>query len=140
MAVTHTIHDGRVSAYAPPMRSRRTRRLAAVAVLVLGCLFYLQFGLQALAHHLPQGILALVGATALGWGAVRSGRGRQAASVVFLGTVPVLVLHAAVTLEDPGELPFFIGSVPAPTVAAIAWGLRRRPSHVARPGDVDRRP
>jgi hypothetical protein len=107
------------------MSPERPRRLAAVAVLVLGCLYYLQFGLQALVHHLPQGILALVGAIALGWGAVRSARGQQAASVVFLGTVPVLVLHAAMTLEDRGELPFLIGSVPAPAVAAIAWVLRR---------------
>jgi hypothetical protein len=107
------------------MSAGRARRLAAVALLVLGCLFYLQFGLQALVHHLPQGILALVGAIALGWGAVRAGRGREAASVVFLGTVPVLVLHAAMTLEDPGELPFFIGSIPAPALAAIAWVLRR---------------
>jgi hypothetical protein len=107
------------------MSSERARRLAAVAVLVFGCLFYLQFGLQALVHHLPQGILALVGAIALGWGAVRSGRGQQAAPVVFLGTVPVLILHAAMTLEDPGELPFLIGSIPASALAGITWMLRR---------------
>lgn len=99
----------------------RAGRAATVIVLALACLFYLQFGLQALAHHLGQGVLSLVGAFALGFGTVRHARARPAAPVVFLGTLPVLMLHAVMTLEDPGELPFLVGSVPAPFIAGVAW-------------------
>jgi hypothetical protein len=106
--------------------------MAAALVLLLVCLFYLQFGLQALAHHVPQGVLSLVGALALGLGAVGAARRRTAALTVFLGTLPVLLLHAAMFLDDAGELPFLIGSVPAPTIAGVTWLWRRR-SSAARP-------
>lgn len=109
------------------MDLRRAGRWATVTVLVLACLFYLQFGLQALAHHVGQGALSLVGACALGFGAARHARGRPAAPAILLGTLPVLALHAVVTLEDPGELPFLIGSVPAPFIAGIAWLSSRVP-------------
>lgn len=106
----------------------------AVLCLVLAGLFYLQFGLQALAHHVPQGVLALVGAAALFWGAVRVGRGRTASGVVLLGTVPILGLHAFVTLEDQGELPFLIGSIPVPLVSALILLARRILGESLTPG------
>lgn len=106
------------------MELGRTGRAAIMVVLVAASLYYLQFGLQALAHHVLQGALALVGAAALGWGVVRCARREPAAPVVFLGTLPVLVFHAVLTIEDPGEMPFLVGSIPAPLIAGIAWLLR----------------
>lgn len=88
--------------------------------LVVAALFYLQFGLQALVHYLPQGALSLVGAATLGWGAALRMRWKPASSVVLVGTFPILALHAALTLIDPGEMPFLIGSIPVPVAAAIA--------------------
>jgi hypothetical protein len=82
-------------------------------------LFYLQFGLQPLVHHVPQAALSLVGATAIAWGTVRRLRGKAASLVALIGTLPVLALHAVMSLEDPGELPFLLGSIPAPVVAAV---------------------
>lgn len=109
--------------------SRSTFRVAAGIVLVLLGLFYLQFGLQALFHSPPQGALTLVGALALGWGAVQAFRKLPASAKVFLGTLPILVLHAVLTLIDPGELPFLIGSAPVPLVAGSIWLIfSRRPS------------
>lgn len=99
-------------------------RWVSVLCLAGAGLFYLQFGLQALAHHVPQGILSLVGAVALLWGAVRRARGTAASGVVLIGTLPILVLHGVMTLEDPGELPFLIGSIPVPLVAAVFLGVR----------------
>lgn len=100
-------------------------RWVSVISLVGAGLFYLQFGLQALVHHLPQAILSLVGAAALLWGAVLRARGTSASAVVLVGTLPILGLHAVMTLEDPGELPFLIGSIPVPLVAAVFLGVRR---------------
>lgn len=102
-------------------------RIASIIVLVLLALFYLQFGLQALFHSPPQGILVLVGCAALFWGAVRTFRRQPAAAIVFMGTVPILLLHAAWTfLWDPGELPFLIGSLPVPLAAGAMWLVGRR--------------
>lgn len=97
-----------------------------MAVLVAAALFYLQFGLQALVHDLAQGILSLVGAAALGWGVARRARGERSAGVVLVGTLPILALHAAMTLDDPGEMPFLIGSAPVPIAAAVATIIERR--------------
>lgn len=99
---------------------RRTYRWLRFVLLLFASLYYLQFGLQALVHFLPQGILALVGAISLGWGAVRTLRSKPAALLVLIGTSPILILHAVLTLMDPGELPFLIGSIPAPLIALIA--------------------
>lgn len=96
-------------------------RFAGTLLLGLAALFYLQFGLQALVHFPPQGILALVGALALGRAAFLCLRRRPVSALVFGGTVPILVLHAVLTLIDPGELPFLIGSAPIPVVAGVAW-------------------
>lgn len=106
-------------------------RGAGVVLLVLGGLYYLQFGLQALDDLFLQGALTLVGAVALLAGAIRVIRRRPAAALVLAGTLPILVLHLAMTLEDPGELIFLIGSIPVPALAAIAWAWGRRPG--ARP-------
>jgi hypothetical protein len=105
--------------------SRGIFRIATVIVLVLLGLFYLQFGLQALIHFLPQGVLSVVGGLALGWGAVLTFRRHPASAKVFLGTVPILLLHAVMTVVDPSELPFLIGSAPIPLVAGFIWFIRR---------------
>jgi hypothetical protein len=102
------------------MEKRRANRLLVrvprLILLVAIALFYLQFGLQALTQF-----LALVGAIALGRGAVRSYRGHSVLAIVFIGTVPLLLLHAVMTLLEPGELPFLIGSAPVPVLAGAVW-------------------
>jgi hypothetical protein len=100
-------------------------RFAGALLLALAALFYLQFGLQALVNFVPQGVLALLGAFALGRGAYLRLRGERVAFVVFLGTVPLLLLHAVMTLIESGELPFLIGSAPVPVVAGVVW-LKQR--------------
>ena len=108
----------------PPMTARLRSRLARVSrALLLGAaaLFYLQFGLQAMFHSPPQGVLTLVGALALGWAAVRIPRKWSRSAIVLAGTLPLLVLHAVFTLIDPGELPFLIGSAPVPVIAGAVW-------------------
>lgn len=102
-------HDGFLA------RASRALLLGAVA------LFYLQFGLQALFQFPPQGGLALVGALALGWAAARTAGEWPRSAIVLAGTLPLLVLHAVMTLVDPGELPFLIGSAPVPTIAGAIW-------------------
>ena len=99
----------------------RLGKFAGTLVLGLAALFHLQFGLQALVHYLPQGVLTLVGAFALSRAALLCLRRRPVSAVVFLGTIPILVLHAVMTLMEPGELPFLIGSTPIPVVAGVAW-------------------
>lgn len=95
-----------LSSLSRKIRSCRSRRK------IRSALFYLQFGLQALVHFLPQGILALVGAFALGRAALLSARRRPVSALVFVGTIPLLVLHAVLTLIDPGELPFWSVALP----------------------------
>ena len=97
-----------------------------IALVLLGH-FYLQFGLQALFQFVPQGVLSLVGAVFLGWGAVLTFQRRPASGKVFWGTVPILLFHVVATLVDTGELPFLIGSLPVPIVAGLIWFIRRRP-------------
>lgn len=99
--------------------------MASIVLLVAGALFYLQFGLQALVQFFPQGVLALVGAMALGWGAFRMLRRHPASPIVFLGTVPLLALHAVMTLIERDELPFLVGSSLVPVIAAAAWLISR---------------
>ncbi len=111
--------------------SRSMFRIASVIALALLALFYLQFGIQALFQYPPQGILSLVGCVALFWGAVRTFRRRPAAAIVFMGTVPILLLHAVLTLVEPGELPFLIGSLPVPLAAGAMWLVGRRLSPVS---------
>ena len=106
-------------------RASRPVQIAGLILLVASALYYLQFGLQALIHFLPQGTMALVGALALGWGAVRIFRRRPSSAIAFLGTIPLLLLHAVMTLVEPGELPFLIGSIPVPLVAGAAWLVGR---------------
>lgn len=107
------------------MDLHRWARPATTIILVAVCLFHLQFGLPALAHDIVQGILSLIGAAALGWGAVRHARRRAASWIVLTGTLPVLVYHGALTFEDPGELPFLVASIPVPLIAAARESVRR---------------
>ena len=105
----------------PTRNSERFVRLVGIVLLVLAALFYLQFGLQALLQFPPQGILALVGALALGRASFLRLRRKRVSALVFFGTTPLLVLHAVMTLIEPGELPFLIGSAPIPAGAGVAW-------------------
>lgn len=110
------------------MTSRLGSRLARASLaLLLGAaaLFYLQFGLQAVFYSPPQGGLALVGAFALGWAAIRPPQRWRRSAIVFAGTLPILVFHAVLTLLVPAELPFLIGSAPVPLIAGAVWILTR---------------
>ncbi len=101
-------------------------RIGTLILLTAATLFYLQFGLQALWQSVPQGILTLVGTVALAWGVILTFKRRPASGIVFLGTIPLLIFHAVLTLIDPGELPFLIGSIPVPLLAGLAWLVTRR--------------
>lgn len=91
-------------------------------------LFYLQFGVQAMFNFIPQGALAIAGAVAIAWAGVRMVRCASWPFLLFWGTLPLLVLHAVMTVIEPGELPFLIGSAPVPMVAGIFWfSGRNRP-------------
>lgn len=122
-------------------QTRRAQPILRIGGTVLGFaagLYYLQFGLQALFHYIPQGVLALLGAFALMWGAVRTMRRVPASLLVLVGTLPMLLLHGAMTVADPGELPFLIGSIPVPLVAGIAWlvGRQRSGNSVHEPAEL----
>ena len=107
------------------MRDSRFLRAAGFTGLVFLALFYLQFGLQALAHHLPQGALAVLGAVALAWGSARFVKRAPAAKSICLGTMPIALLHVVVTISDPGELGYLLGSLPVPVVAGSVWVAHR---------------
>ncbi|HVL91532.1 MAG TPA: hypothetical protein VM841_15000 [Actinomycetota bacterium] len=110
----------------PPSRMTRGRRTGIVILLIFGALFYLQFGLQSLTMHMLQAVSVLIGAAGLGWAAAAAIRRRPAAGIALWGTMPALLVHAGMTIQDSGELPFLIGSIPAPLIAGGALLIRAR--------------
>lgn len=92
-------------------------------LLVLGTLFHLQFGLQAMFQAPSQGVFVLVAAGALGVGIYRLFKRKKASAIVFLGTVPLFLYHIPWTIIDAGEMPFLIGSSVVPTIAGLTWLL-----------------
>jgi hypothetical protein len=107
---------------------RRTSigRAVGVGLLILVTLFHLQFALQALNNLVLQGVLALVATGALGAASYRMAKGRPAAALVFLGTLPLLIFHVLAVLLVEDESPVFIlGSGITPLVAGVVWVVRR---------------
>lgn len=89
-------------------------RVAALLLLGLTTLFHLQFGVQALFHAPPQGVLALIAAGALGPGTFRIFRRQQVSAIVFLGTRPLFLIHIPHAVIAHGEMPFLL---------AVRWFL-----------------
>lgn len=99
-------------------------RVGGMVLLAIGTLFHLQFAVQAIFQAPIQGVLALVATGALGLGTYRISRRQKASAIVFLGTVPLFLLHIPYTVLDPGEMPFLIGSAVVPALAGLAWIFR----------------
>ncbi len=100
-------------------------RVLALVIIIFAALYYLQFGAQALAHHFLQGALSLLGAAGLFRAAFLKLQSRPASPIVLFSTLPVFVFHIIATIQDPGELPFLIGSTPAPLTAAMILIFQR---------------
>lgn len=123
-----------------PARRRLSpgRAMVALGMVVFG-VFYsmLSVGAASFVHEcntlvcgqLHQALFAAVGALALGVGAYRLLMGRSsAASIVFFGTLPILIVHLFLVATDPNESVFFpLGSAPPPLLAGVVlmFGLRR---------------
>jgi hypothetical protein len=109
-------------------------RAVGVVLLILVTLFHLQFALQALNNLVLQGVLSLVATVALGTAAYRMAKGRPAAALVFLGTLPLLVFHGLAVLLVEDESPIFIfASGVTPVVAGVVWLVRRTRSRTPPP-------
>ena len=80
--------------------------------------------------QLHQAVFAAIGGVALFVTASRVFTGApSAATIAFLGTLPILVVHIILVMEDPNESIFFpLSTTPPPTVAGaflLAGALRR---------------
>jgi peptidoglycan/LPS O-acetylase OafA/YrhL len=106
--------------------AKAAARVGGGVLLAMTGLLHLQFAVQAIAQAPPQGALAFVAAGALALGSYRVFRGQPAAAVVFLGTVPLFLLHIPVTILDRSESPIFlIASAVVPALAGLGWLVRR---------------
>jgi hypothetical protein len=116
----------------------RSPRSIAVAAGVLGlvalALEHALFALSAASIGIwVQAGSAFVAAAALFVGAYWLALGRSVAPIVFLGTVPLWLVHLAFTILDPSESPVFvIASTSVTATAGIVW-FTRRPSASTRP-------
>ncbi len=126
--------------------SSRSSRLHAVgrAFLLLGLavfgIFYLMIAAggasfvnectNVICAQLQQAVFAGIAGGALFVAAHRLSEGKSSGWLVaFLGTLPILVVHVVLVIEDPNESVFFpLTSVPAPLLAGsvlLASRLRR---------------
>lgn len=127
-----------------PGRSRVisiARATVLVGLIALG-LFYLMLAMggasfvhgcnTVVCGQLHQAVFAAIGALALFVAAYRLSVGRSsAAKIVFLGTVPILVVHIILVVTDPNESVFFpLSTSPAPLISGALLlygvGLKRR--------------
>ena len=101
--------------------------LAGMASLLVA-----QFAVQALFNAVVQGVLALTLAAALAGAAVRVGRRRPVAGLLFAASVPLFVFSVVATLAYSDESPIYaaVSAVP-PVVAGAAWLVRRRSPRAA---------
>jgi hypothetical protein len=78
--------------------------------------------------QLEQAIFAAIGGVALFVAAYQVLEGRaSAAKVAFFGTLPILIVHVMLVLEDPNEAIFFpLSTTPPPVVSGVALLRRRR--------------
>ena len=102
----------------------RVGRVIGAILLGFATLFYLQFGLQAIAQSPPQAGLTLLGTVALAWATFRCVRGRLASPIACLGTLPLFVFHAVVEVSglypDEGII-FLYGAAVAPVLSGLFW-------------------
>ncbi len=104
-------------------------RSALTLVLAVFGVFYmmLAMGGASFVHEcqtvvcgqLHQAVFAAIGALALFVGAYRVFEGKSsAAKIVFLGTVPILVVHVILVMTDPNEAIFFpLSTTPPPLIS-----------------------
>lgn len=78
--------------------------------------------------QLHQALFAAIGAVALFVAAFRILDGSpSAAKIAFFGTIPLLVVHVILVIEDPNESMFFpLSTAPPPVFSAAALLLQRR--------------
>lgn len=102
----------------------KVARVIGAILLGFATLFYLQFGLQAIAQSPPQAGLTLLGTVALAWATFRCVRGRLASPIACLGTLPLFVFHAVVEVSglytDEG-ITFLYGAAVAPVLSGLFW-------------------
>ncbi len=122
-------------------------QLALILALVVFGVFYmmLAMGGASFVHEcqtvvcgqLHQAIFAAVGALALFVGAYRLLEGKSSAQIIFLGTVPILIVHVVLVMTDPNEAIFFpLSTTPPPLISGLRLLYRRggvdRPSVAGR--------
>ena len=100
-------------------------RAIAAVILALTALFYLQFAIAAAFNSLTQAALTSIGAGALATACYRVIKGRRAAPVVFIGTVPLCIVQIWASLFIGEPLIFAFASGVAPAAAALIWIFRR---------------
>lgn len=106
-------------------------RLALILALVVFGVFYmmLAMGGASFVHEcrtvvcgqLHQAVFAAVGALALFVGAYQLSEHKPfPAKIIFLGTVPILVVHVILVMSDPNEAIFFpLSTTPPPLISGI---------------------
>ena len=114
-----------------PARSRLhvvSRWALLLALVVFGC-FYLMLaaGASSFVHEcdafvcaqLQQAVFAAIGGVALFVTASRIfTRASSAAAIAFFGTLPILVVHIILVIEDPNESLYFpLSAAPPPAIA-----------------------
>lgn len=122
-----------------PARSRLSRasRAAVLLATVAVGFFYLMIAAggasfinecnSLVCAQLHQALFAAVGAVALFVTAYRFSERRPSAKIAFFGTLPLLIVHVILVIEDPNESIFFpLSTAPPPVISAAAFLLRRR--------------
>jgi hypothetical protein len=112
-------------AVARPSLGRWVLILALVAfgvfymMLAMGGASYVHECQTVVCGQLHQAVFAAIGALALFVGAHRVFEGKSsAAKIVFLGTVPILVVHVILVMTDPNEAIFFpLSTTPPPLIS-----------------------
>ena len=103
-------------------------RSVLILVLVVFGFFYmmLAMGGASFIHEcgtlvcgqLHQAVFAAIGALALFVGAYRVFEGKPWAEIVFLGSLPILVVHVLLVITDPDEAVFFpLSTTPPPLIS-----------------------
>ena len=120
-----------------PSRLRAVGRIALLLGFAVFGVFYLMIagGGASFVHEctnvvcaqLHQAIFAAIAGVALFVAAyLLSERRASAWLVAFIGTLPILVVHAILVMTDPNESVFFpLSSLPAPTIAGSVLLVRR---------------
>lgn len=117
--------------------SRSLGRVVAILGSVVFGVFYLMLAAggasfvnecdTVICAQLQQAIFAAVGSVALFVAAYKVSEGQSSATkVAFFGTLPILVVHVVLVLEDPNEAIFFpLSTTPPPAISGAALFLQR---------------